>query len=247
MRNWALMVAAATACAQAGSQAHAAGAAFAVDTAEISDVGNCKVEAWTSWANNGKGSAGAPGSADGLATVNPACVIETFSPTEISAQVVRSRGDDEWATSLTPKAKARLIPTAIGSFGFAAAVGASYDPKAHETTTVFAYIPATLRLSENVRINLNGGWQLDRTTDRHFATYGVGLDWRVTDTVILTAETFGQAGTAETASETRPRYQAGVRYRPVDQFNVDVIYGRNINGENADWLTVSTTIRFPPK
>ena len=32
-----------------------------------------------------------------------------------------------------------------------------------------------------------------------------------------------------------------------DQFSLDVIYGRNINGENADWITVGTTIRFPVK
>jgi hypothetical protein len=25
-----------------------------------------------------------------------------------------------------------------------------------------------------------------------------------------------------------------------------VIYGRNIQGENANWLTIGTTIRFPP-
>ena len=26
---------------------------------------------------------------------------------------------------------------------------------------------------------------------------------------------------------------------------VDVIYGRNITGENANWITLGTTIRFP--
>jgi hypothetical protein len=36
----------------------------------------------------------------------------------------------------------------------------------------------------------------------------------------------------------------GLRYRPVDRFNIDVIYGRNINGENANWLTLATVVRF---
>jgi len=42
-----------------------------------------------------------------------------------------------------------------------------------------------------------------------------------------------------------PRFQTGVRYRPNEIFSVDVIYGRNINGENVNWLTIGTTIRFP--
>jgi hypothetical protein len=36
-----------------------------------------------------------------------------------------------------------------------------------------------------------------------------------------------------------------VRYRPNEIFSVDVIYGRNITGENANWITLGTTIRFP--
>lgn len=220
----------------AAPAAHSAGTAYGVDTAEVGDAGNCKVEAWTSWASN----------RDWLATANPSCIFETFTATEISAQVVRSRASDEWDTSLTPKAKFRLSPTAIGRFGFAFATGASFDPKAGETTTVFAYVPATLRLSETLRVNLNGGWLQDRSAERHFATYGLSLDWRFTETLTLTLETFGQAGRSDTPSETQPRYQAGLRYRPVDAFSVDLIYGRNINGENADWITLGTTIRFSP-
>ena len=217
--------------------ARAAGTAFGVDTAEVGDPGNCKVEAWTSWANN----------KDGLGTANPSCIFNTFTPTEVSIQALRARSDDEWSTSLTPKAKFKLVPTSIGSFGFAMATGASFDPKSGDTTAVFAYVPATLRLSEVVRINVNAGWQQDRTTDRHLATYGLGLDWRFTQTLTLTLETFGVAGRSETPTETQPRFQAGIRYRPVDRFSLDVIYGRNINGENADWITVGTTIRFDAK
>ena len=143
------------------------------------------------------------------------------------------------------KIKAKLVPTAIGRFGFAAAAGVSYDTTSDELTTVYAYIPATLRLSEIVRINVSGGWQLDNTTDRHFATYGLGFDWKLTDTITFTAETFGIIGNGETGSETQPRYQAGLRYRPIDQFSIDLIYGHNINGENSDWVTLGTTVRFP--
>ena len=43
----------------------------------------------------------------------------------------------------------------------------------------------------------------------------------------------------------RPRFQLGLRFRPIDRFNVDLIYGRTITGENANWLTVASIIRFP--
>lgn len=215
-----------------------AGTAFGVDTAEVSDPGNCKVEAWASFAANG----------DRLGTVNPACVIQLFTPTEISAQVVRARDAGDWTTAITPKAKAKVLPTAIGSFGFAIATGGSYDATANELSTVFAYIPATLRFSETVRLNLNGGWLHDRPADRHFATWGVGFDFKLTETVILTIETFGQLGPHDPGSrETDPRFQTGLRWRPIDEFSFDLIYGRNINGEDSNWITAGTTIRFPAK
>ena len=225
-----------TAVGQAG-YASAAGTAYGVDTAEVGDPGGCKVESWASFANN----------RDRVTTANPSCVIDTLTPTEVSVQVQRARDDEGWGTSLTPKAKFRLIPTSIGSFGFAMATGASIDPRTGDTSSVFAYVPATLRLSEVVRINLNGGWLQDREADRHFASWGASVDWRFTQTLTLTVESFGIAGDSETRSETRPRFQSGIRYRPVDNFSADLIYGRNINGENADWVTLSTTIRFGGK
>jgi hypothetical protein len=33
----------------------------------------------------------------------------------------------------------------------------------------------------------------------------------------------------------------------VDLFNIDVIYGRNLAGERADWLTIATIVRFKPQ
>src|SRR6266853_1253361 len=100
----------------------------------------------------------------------------------------------------------------VGCLAFAA--GTSFDLTAGENTSVYAYAPATLRLSEVVRINLNGGWLWDRTVDRHYFTYGIGFDWKFTDTLQWTIEAYGQAGASEIASVVQPRFQTGVRYRP---------------------------------
>ena len=217
---------------------HAAGAAYQVDTAEVSSVGSCKVESWVSSASN----------RDFIAATSPACVVNLFRPVEVSSQFSRSRADDEWTTAAQPKLKTNLIPSAIGSWGVALSATVAYDFTAREITTLSVTVPATLRLSEVVRINVNAGWQFDRTVSQHYFAYGLGVDWRTPDNVwTLTAEVFGLLGTAEDASTVQPRFQTGIRYRPVDEFNIDLIYGRNITGENAHWITLATIFRFSLK
>ena len=103
-----------------------------------------------------------------------------------------------------------LIPSGIGSFGLAVTSTAAFDPASGQNTALTFTIPATMRLSENTRINLNGGWLWDRQTDRHYLTYGIGFDMRTPDNVwTLTLEMFGQVGSADAFSTVQPRAQAG--------------------------------------
>jgi hypothetical protein len=81
--------------------------------------------------------------------------------------------------------------------------------------------------------------------DRHYLLYGAGFDWKFTETLQWTIEAFGQVGASDVPSTVRPRFQTGVRYRPNEIFSVDLIYGHNITGENANWITLGTTVRFP--
>lgn len=215
--------------------ARAANGAYAVDAADISEVGSCKVESWMSAASN----------TDFSAVANPSCVVNPFTPVELSLNTNRARSDGEWSTTLSPKAKTNFVPTGIGRWGLSAYAGGSFDAATGENLSAFAVIPATYRLSETMRVNLNGGWLWDRTVDRHYLIYGIGFDWKFTETLQWTIEAFGQAGASDTPSVVHPRFQTGVRYRPNDTFSVDVIYGRNITGENANWITLGTTIRFP--
>lgn len=222
-------------------EARAAGAAYQVDTAEVSDPGNCKVESWVSSASNG----------DRVYAITPTCVVNLGRAVEFSSQFNRSRADEEWGTSATPKLKTNLIPTAIGSWGLALSGQASYDLITKANTGYAVTLPATLRVSETFRINLNAGWQYDRVNALHYTSYGAGIDWRTPDNVwTLTMEAFGQAGPLPedaARSQTEPRWQVGLRWRPIERFNMDLIYGRNITGENANWITFATTIRFPAR
>jgi hypothetical protein len=219
----------------ASGDAQAANGAYAVDSADISEVGSCKVESWLSTATN----------TDFSAVANPSCVVDPFKPVELSLLTNRSRSEGDLSTTIAPKAKTNFVPTGIGRFGVAAYAGGSFDALTGENLTAFAVVPATYRFSETMRINLNGGWLWDRTVDRHYLLYGVGFDWKFTDVLQWTIEAFGQAGASDTPSVIRPRFQTGVRYRPNEIFSVDLIYGHNIMGESANWITIGTTIRFP--
>src|SRR4029079_9200900 len=132
---------------------------------------------------------------DFLAATSPACVVNMFRPFELSSQFSRARADTEWATAAAPKIKTNLVPTAVGSWGFAISGTATYDLTAQQNTALAITVPATLRLSSVVRINLNAGWQWDRVAGQHYATYGAGIDWRTAAHVwTLTGEGFGQRG-----------------------------------------------------
>ena len=97
--------------------AWAANGAYAVDSADISEVGSCKLESWISTATN----------TDFSLVANPSCVADVGRPVEFSLLGNRSRSDGDWSTSFQPKAKTNLVPTGVGRFGFAMYAGASFD------------------------------------------------------------------------------------------------------------------------
>src|SRR6185369_9007547 len=191
----AVVVATAISAGLSAGEARAANGAYAVDAADISEVGSCKVESWLSAASN----------TDFSAVANPSCVVNPFQPVELSMLTNRARSDGEWSTTFQPKAKTNIVPTGIGKLGFSVYAGGSFDALTGENLTAFAVIPATFRLNENMRVNFNGGWLWDRNVDRHYLLYGIGFDWKFTDTLQWTIETFGQAGQADRPSVVQPR------------------------------------------
>jgi hypothetical protein len=80
------------------------------------------------------------------------------------------------------------------------------------------------------------------------STYGVGFEWSFDKQLTLIGEVFGLAGqSVEPSSRTNPRTQLGLRFMVVESIDIDVIYGRNILGENANWITFGLNVRFDAK
>ncbi len=223
----------------APDRAQAAGSAYQVDTGVISSPGSCKVDSWVSFAASG----------DFFSAATPSCVFDIGRPVEFSTQFSRFRSDGEWITAAQPKIKTNIVPGgAVGEWSVAVAASAAYDATARELAGFSFTVPATLRLTQNARVNLNAGYLRGLSPGRDFFTYGAGFDLRTPDNVwTVTGEVFGalaQAQTFDARGELQPRWQLGLRWRPVDEFNVDLIYGRNLLGESSNWITVATTVRF---
>jgi hypothetical protein len=219
--------------------AHAAGGAFVVDDSEIAKVGDCKVESWVSFADNH----------DFVGSSTPACVFNIFQPVEIGAQFQRFRAGGVWDTSLTMKAKTNMISIDPGNFGLALSGGNTIDLITGEYLGSFVNVPVSLKPSKDWQINLNLGSLYDSPNNLLWLTWGAGFEWNfVPDKFTLLGEVFGQLGHRDPLNSalSDPRAQIGLRYNPKPNIDLDVIYGRNITGVEANWITVGLNVRFTP-
>lgn len=230
------------------NRAWAAGGAFAVDDSETGKPGECKVESWLSVATNDAG--------DLIASISPACVVDLGRFIEIGGQVQRTKSDGEWGTSAGVKAKTNLLPAGSYKVGLGLSGGINFDLLTHEASSYFIIVPATLTITEELRVNLNGGWLHERDGKLDWFTWGAGFEWNFIKPLTLIAEIYGQAGRlkavaigeAPSSNSVRsPRMQAGLRITPSDKLDLDLIYGHNIMGENAHWFTAGLNLRFEAK
>jgi hypothetical protein len=232
-----LALAFAAGIAVADSKAHAAGGAFIVDDAGVDDPFSCKIESSASLGSN----------QTFIGVTTPACVLPLFKPTEIGVNIIRTRQPDgDWGTGVLPKFKMSILPVETGKLGLAISGGSLFNVLTGEYAASFFSVPVTYTFSESFKVNLNAGWAYERPNDQHFISYGAGFEWMALKHLTLIGEVFG-VGTQHPEARTvvDPRFQVGLRITPIDTLEFDVIYGRNIGGENANWITVGLNVRFP--
>lgn len=178
--------------------------------------------------------------------MSPGCVFDFGRPMEVTLALQRSRADDVWGTSGGVKLKTALVPGGAGRFGVAFSASTTADLLTGEMSNALVNIPVTFHTLENFKINVNGGWLYDRPNEFHWATWGAGFDWSVNDRISIIGEVFGQLGQSlvDQPHLNDPRAQVAFRLKPNENLDFDVIYGRNITGENAHWITVGLNVRF---
>jgi hypothetical protein len=210
------------------------GGAYYVDDAEIGKVGSCEIESWSSFAANG----------DRISVFSPACVFNFGRPVELGTNLVNLRSDAEGDSLATLTAKTVPIPV-VGSKGFGLAVAGAvvYDPLNRTGNGLIINVPLTFDFGKQLRGNINFGAQY-YSGDPHglFGTAGAGVSWTFVPKWSVISEVFAFLG----PGQTNPRLQSGLRYSPTKRIDWDVIYGRNLTGESANWITIGLTVRTGP-
>jgi hypothetical protein len=206
------------------------GGAYYVDDAEIGKLGSCEIESWSSFAANG----------DRIAVFSPACVLNLGVPIELGTNIVNLRSDAQGDTIATLTAKTVPIPIGPSGFGLAIAGAVIYDPGHQTGNGMIVNVPMSFDFSKRLRVNLNLGAQYNDGDPRGlFATGGLGVSWNFVDHWSVISEVFALMG----PGQSNPRVQSGIRYSPTKDIDWDLIYGRNLTGEGANWITLALTIR----
>jgi hypothetical protein len=201
---------------------------YAVDDAAIGNPGECQVESWISAADSG----------DLVAVAQPLCVVKLGIPVELTATLQPVRVDGEWADLKGLQIKFIVLRLAGGDIVVATTAGTLLDVGNGESLTL-VNLPMTVNVGEGLRLNVNAGWLSDTAADSSHLFMGLAAEWDFRSSWTLIAEVFGQTGAQE-----EPRMQAGLRYAPTKDIDVDIIYGYNIAGEHASWTTAGLTVRF---
>ena len=218
------------------TSARAANGAYVVDDAEAAAPGACRVESWASFASN----------RDFIGAAAPGCGVPFIVPAEISGLFLRTRTDGEWGTVFAPKGKVNLLPAEVGKVGLGASLSAAFDLLTGETAAVFATVPITYKMSEEFRVHLQRRMVLG-SPERH-SLRDIRRRVRVGVRQTVHADRRGLRLTRTrrpVSTQTSPRAQLGLRFTPIESLDFDVIYGRNISGENANWITIGMNLRFP--
>jgi len=205
----------------------AAGGPYVVEDAEVIETGSCEVEAWYARA----------GRHDWQTTLAPACNF--LGDTEIGADLIRAREAGDRSSSLTFHGKTVLSDAGPDGVMAGLMAGIGYNMSDDRFDGIFALVPLSFDPSDDLRLNLNLGWEYERGDNtRHYLTWGTGFDWEVHHQVSMIGEIFGR-------HRGKPGAQIGLRPELIeDRLHLDIVYGRNLTGERDNWLTVGGAVRF---
>ena len=210
------------------SKAFAAGGAYAVDDGAINAPGECNVDAWYS-AHRHDGSTHNE-------TLSPACTFEALPAVQWGAALSRANRE----TQVSPQVKAQVMSRQDLRLEIAVSASAHVAlDRRHAFDGADFNVPLTWQPLEPLRLNLNAGWThaYDDGEQNQRLTWGAGAEYRVAHSLTLIVERYGQKG-AEQAWQAGPRFHLG----PL--IDIDVVVGRSLVAERAQWLTTGATLRF---
>ncbi len=198
-----------------------------VDDATVETPGVCHLESWVTRYDGERG----------LLNASPACTPITLPRLEIGAAITHfwDTTDD---THVGPALKLNLLPVETG-LGIGLIGTAGWSARYGTLHTASAIIPATVDISERVRVNLNVGWLYGLVSERRHTFFGgAQVEVEIVPDLALMAEMFGR-GFGHAGG------QIGVRWNPDGgPFDLDLLAGRWIDGVSPDAVTLGLTLRI---
>jgi len=219
------LLAAGSLCAVA--PAFAAGGAHVVEDSEVEEPGRCHVDSWAARQNQH----------DGGVVVSPACTSTAMPNLELSAALQRNWGSSR-DTLLGPGFKYNFLPEADG-VGLGLAGSGAWSTRDGHFDNALLVVPLSLRLNQDLRVNLNAGWSYTHGRGRQEQLFlGAQVEYAIVKDVSLMAEVFGRDGDPMGS-------QVGVRWTPgAGDVDVDLLYGRRLDGTTPRTVTFGVTFRF---
>ncbi|OPB03669.1 hypothetical protein [Pseudomonas synxantha] len=214
------------------SKANAAGGAYVVDDGAINAPGECNIDAWHT-TNRHAGSTHNE-------TLSPACTFSGMPWVQWGAALSRATDAGKGETQVSPQVKAQLLSREDLGLELAVAAGAHIAlDRQHAFDGADFNLPLTWQAMDALRLNLNAGWNhaYNDGAQQHRLTWGMGFEYQLAQVLTLIGERYGQEG-GEQAWQAGPRFHVG---KFVD---VDLVVGRSLTGDRAQWLTTGATFRF---
>jgi hypothetical protein len=209
------------------SQARAGGGAHFIDDATVETPGVCHLESWVTGYDGERG----------LLNSSPACTSMALPRLEIGGAITHF-WDSTDDTHVGPALKLKLLAVESG-FGLGLVGAAGWSVRYGNLHTASIIVPATIDISERVRMNFNAGWLYGVMSERR-QTYFVGaqMEAEIVRDLSLMVETFGR-GYGHVGA------QVGLRWNPGGGwFDLDVLAGRWIDGVSPEAVTLGLTARI---
>lgn len=208
--------------------AFAAGGPYAVDDAAVLDAGTCQADAFASFGDESRETY----------VVAPACVFDFAPWLEVGVAVERAHDGGAWGTAIEPGIKAVLFEVEEAGLSVGISSGLTYDRAARSVAGYSLAGLLSLQVSEPLTVNLNAGYERDRTAGSDHLVWGAGAAFQASENLAFIAEAFGQ-------DEGKTGFQAGFRPTIFNGYvDLDFVFGRNITGESGNWFSAGTSVRF---
>lgn len=202
---------------------------YRVDDSAITPAGTGQVEGWLSLSHDTE-----------VLNLVPATTFTALPTVEWTLAFNGTRLADTARTDVAVQAKWQLVSEEVHPVGIALTGNISTDTRFRGPVTLFGYAAATWNVTDQLMLHGNVGWTgTPDSAEESALTWGARAEAAIVPgRLAFHAEAFGTS----TAGEG---FQIGLR--PTNRsgnFDLELIFGRNLSGERNNWVTLGFAVRF---